>query len=102
MPLIVRQGDDLTTGHACTSITQLDTPTQGTVFVRGKLAARIGDPTVSHPNPPVPLCPNHVAVVNAGSSNVYVVGIKVGRLTDSADAGNMVDAKNNTNVYANG
>ena len=102
MPLIVRQGDDLTTGHACTSITQLDTPTQGTVFVRGKLAARIGDPTVSHPNPPVPLCPNHVSVVNAGSSNVYVVGIKVGRLTDSADAGNMVDAKNNTNVYANG
>tara|TARA_Y100001970_G_C13805168_1_gene637081 strand:- start:152 stop:463 length:312 start_codon:yes stop_codon:yes gene_type:complete len=102
MPLIVRQGDDLSTGHACVGITQLDTPTQGTVFVRGKLAARIGDPTVSHPNPPVPICPNHVANVNAGSPNVFVVGIKVGRLTDSADAGSMIDAKNNTNVFANG
>ena len=102
MPLIVRQGDDLSTGHACVGITQLDTPTQGTVFVKGKLAARIGDPTVSHPNPPVPICPNHVANVNAGSPNVFVVGIKVGRLTDSADAGSMIDAKNNTNVYANG
>tara|TARA_B100000927_G_scaffold229571_1_gene189403 strand:- start:236 stop:547 length:312 start_codon:yes stop_codon:yes gene_type:complete len=102
MPLIVRQGDDLSTGHACVGITQLDTPTQGTVFVKGKLAARIGDPTVSHPNPPVPICPNHVANVNAGSPNVFVVGIKVGRLTDSADAGSMIDAKNNTNVFANG
>ena len=102
MPLIVRKGDDLSTGHACVGITQLDTPTQGTVFVRGKLAARIGDPTVSHPNPPVPICPNHVANVNAGSPNVFVVGIKVGRLTDSADAGSMIDAKNNTNVFANG
>tara|TARA_Y100001949_G_scaffold58233_1_gene49016 strand:- start:258 stop:569 length:312 start_codon:yes stop_codon:yes gene_type:complete len=102
MPLIVRQGDDLSTGHACVGITQLDTPTQGTVFVKGKLAARIGDPTVSHPNPPVPICPDHVANVNAGSPNVFVVGIKVGRLTDSADAGSMIDAKNNTNVFANG
>ena len=100
MPLIVRQGDDLTTGHACTSITQLDTPTQGTVFVRGKLAARIGDPTVSHPNPPVPLCPNHVAVVNAGSPNVFVVGIQVGRIGDSADAGAMISGS--PNVFANG
>ena len=100
MPLIVRKGDDLSTGHACTSITQLNTPSQGSVYVRGILAARIGDPTVSHPNPPVPLCPNHVATVNAGSPNVYGVGIKVCRIGDSA--GSMIDAKNNTNVYANG
>ena len=102
MPLIVRKGDDLSTGHACVGITQLNTPKQDTVFVKGKLAARIGDPTVSHPNPPVPICPDHVATVNAGSRNVYVVGIKVGRIGDSADAGNMTNAKNNTNVYANG
>ena len=48
MPLIVRKGDDLSTGHACVGITQLDTPGQSTVFVKGILAARIGDPTVSH------------------------------------------------------
>ena len=69
-------------------------------FCKNILVARIGDPTVSHPNPPVPICPNHVATVNAGSPNVYVAGIKVGRIGDSADAG-MIDAKNNTNVYAN-
>jgi len=100
MPLIVRQGDDLSTGHACVGITQLDTPTQGTVFVRGKLAARIGDPTVSHPNPPVPICPNHVANVNAGSPNVFVVGIAVARIGDSADAGAMTSGSGN--VFANG
>ena len=49
---------------------------------------------------PVPICPNHVAVVNAGSPNVYVVGIKVGRIGDSADAGAMISGS--PNVFANG
>ena len=71
----------------CVVVTTLDTPGQSTVFANNILVARIGDPTVSHPNPPVPLCPNHVANVNAGSPNVFVVGIKVGRIGDSADAG---------------
>ena len=100
MPAVSRKGDDLSTGHVCTSITQLDTPGQGSVYANGILVARVGDPTVSHPNPPLPPCPNHVANVNAGSPNVYVVGIKVGRIGDSADAGAMIAGS--PNVFANG
>ena len=102
MPLIVREGDELTTGHICTSKTTLDTPGQSKVFVHGKLVARITDKTVPHPNPPAPPCPNHVANINEGSPDVFVKGLKVADICDSADAGNMVNAKNNTNVYANG
>jgi hypothetical protein len=57
MPAICRKGDSLTTGHVCTSVTTLDTPTQSTVRANGILIARVGDPTVSHPHPPAPPCP---------------------------------------------
>ena len=100
MPAISRKGDSLSTGHACVGTTTLDTPGQGTVFANGILVGRIGHPMVSHPNPPLPPCPNHVANVNAGSPNVYVVGIKVGRIGDSADAGAMTSGS--SNVFANG
>ena len=100
MPLIVREGDELTTGHICTSKTTLDTPGQSKVFVHGKLVARITDKTVPHPNPPAPPCPDHVANVNAGSPNVFVVGIAVARIGDSADAGAMTSGSGN--VFANG
>ena len=100
MPAVSRKGDSLTTGHICTSTTTLDTPTQSTVFANSILVARIGDPTVPHPNPPAPPCPNHVANVNAGSPNVFVEGLKVARIGDSADAGAMTSGSGN--VFANG
>ena len=100
MPAVSRHTDTLTTGHACVSTTTLNTPGQGDVFANSLLIARVGDPTVSHPNPPVPLCPDHVANVNAGSPNVFVHGIKVARIGDSADAGNMITGSGN--VFANG
>ena len=58
MPAVSRKGDSLTTGHICTSTTTLDTPGQSTVFANSILVARIGDPTVPHPNPPAPPCPD--------------------------------------------
>jgi len=67
----------------------LDTPGQSKVYVENKLVARVGDPTVAHPNPPNPPCPDHVANVNAGSSKVIVVNSPVARIGDSADAGAM-------------
>ena len=100
MPAVSRKGDSLSTGHICTSTTTLDTPTQGTVFANSILVARIGDPTVPHPNPPAPPCPAHVANVNAGSPNVFAVGIEVARIGDSADAGAMTSGSGN--VFANG
>ena len=102
MPAVSRKGDSLSTGHICTSTTTLDTPGQSTVFANSILVARIGDPTVPHPNPPAPPCPDHVAKINEGSPDVFVHGLNVADIGDSADAGNMVNAKNNINVYANG
>jgi len=98
MPAVSRKGDTLSTGHICTSTTTLDTPGQSTVKANGILIARISDPTVSHPNPPNPPCPNHVAFVNAGSSTVRVAGKFIARIGDSADSGQMTSGS--SNVFA--
>ena len=100
MPAVSRKGDSLTTGHICTSTTTLDTPGQGTCFANSILIARVSDPTVSHPFPPLPPCAPHVANVNAGSPNVFVEGLAVARIGDSADSGNMTSGSGN--VFANG
>ena len=42
----------------------------------------------------------HVANVNAGSPNVFVEGLAVARIGDSADSGNMTSGSGN--VFANG
>ena len=98
MPAVSRKGDSLSTGHICTSTTTLDTPAQGTCFANSILIARVSDPTVSHPFPPLPPCAPHVASVNAGSSTVRVVGLPVARVGDSADAGAMT--KGSSNVFS--
>ena len=95
MPAISRKGDSLSTGHICTGTTTLDTPSQSTVRANSILIARVGDPTVAHPNPPSPPCPNHVANVNAGSGTVRVAGAFVARIGDSADAGAMTSGSSN-------
>ena len=103
MPADSRKGDSLSTGHGCVSTTTLNTPGQSTVFANSILVARIGDPTVAHPNPPNPPnppCAPHVANLNAGSPNVFVNSIAVGRISDSADAGAMTSGSGN--VFANG
>ena len=99
MPAVSRKGDSLSTGHICTSTTTLDTPGQGTCFANSILIARVSDPTVSHPFPPLPPCAPHVANVNAGSPNVFVEGLAVARIGDSADSGNMTSGSGN--VFAN-
>jgi uncharacterized Zn-binding protein involved in type VI secretion len=97
---VCREFDPLSTGHICAATTTLDTPKQGTVYANGILIARETDPTVSHPFPPSPPCAPHVAVVNKGSPNVFVVGLPVARVTDSTDAGEMTSGS--PTVYANG
>tara|TARA_B100000963_G_C22152076_1_gene462245 strand:+ start:223 stop:525 length:303 start_codon:yes stop_codon:yes gene_type:complete len=100
VPAVSRKGDSLSTGHICTSTTTLDTPGQGTCFANSILIARVSDPTVSHPFPPLPPCAPHVANVNVGSPNVFVEGLAVARIGDSADSGNMTSGSGN--VFANG
>ena len=100
MPAISRKGDSLSTGHDCVGSTTLAAPGQSTVKATGEDIARIGDSTVSHPFPPVDAgCPPHVANVNAGSPNVFVEGIAVARVGDSADAGAMTSGS--ASVFAN-
>jgi len=99
MPAVVRVGDSLSTGHGCVGSTTLASANQGSVFVNGILAAVVGAPTVSHPFPPNPPCAPHVANLNAGSPNVFIEGIPVGRIGDSADAGAMTSGS--PNVFAN-
>ena len=98
MPEISREGDSLSTGHICVSSTTLDTPGQGTCFTNSILMARVSDKTVPHPFPPNPPCANHVANVNAGSSTVFVEGLALARIGDSADAGAMTSGS--SNVFA--
>ena len=90
MPGISIKGDQLSTGHGCAGVTILATPTQFTVRANNIAIARKTDKTVSHPFPPAPLCPPHVAMVNKGSSTVRVVGLPVARIDDSADNGQLI------------
>ena len=98
MPAVSRKGDSLSTGHACVGTTILDTPGQSTCRANSILIARVGDPTVSHPFPPLPPCAPHVATVNAGSSTVRVHGIPVASIGDSAVCGAM--SAGSSNVFS--
>jgi uncharacterized Zn-binding protein involved in type VI secretion len=96
MPAVSRVGDSLSTGHICTSTTTIaSSNTDGTVKANGINIIVIGAPTVAHPNPPSPPCPNHVANLNAGSGTVRVNSIAVGRIGDSADLGAMTSGSGN-------
>jgi uncharacterized Zn-binding protein involved in type VI secretion len=102
MPAIVRIGDSLTTGHLCATVTTIASSNQTTVNVYANtiLIDVVGAPTVPHIAPPIPLCPIHVRILNVGSSSVFINGINVGRIGDSADAGAMITGS--SNVFAGG
>jgi uncharacterized Zn-binding protein involved in type VI secretion len=96
MPAVSRVGDSLSTGHGCVGSTTIaSSNTNGTVKINGIEVIVVGAPTVSHPAPPNPPCPNHVRFLNAGSSTVRVNSIAVGRVGDSADAGAMTSGSSN-------
>ena len=98
--MAVREGDKLTTGHACDSITDLAISLVRTVKANKIPGAVLGTPTISHRYPPVPICPNHTSTLKQGSLNVKIGGIPWGRLNDSADSGVMISGS--LNVLVNG
>jgi len=98
--MAVREGDPLTTGHACTAITSLATSLVRTVKANAIPGAVLGTPTVSHTNPPLPICPAHISTLKKGSTNVKIGGIPWGRVGDSADSGAMISGS--LNVLVNG
>jgi uncharacterized Zn-binding protein involved in type VI secretion len=101
MPAVVRVGDPLSTGHGCTGSTTLASHNQdGTVRANSIVIAVVGAPTVVHTIPAGDACIPHTANLNAGSSSVFINGIPVGRVGDSADAGAMTSGS--PNVFAGG
>jgi len=100
MPAVCRVGDSLSTGHGCDGTTTIAAPnTDGTVHANGIDIIVVGAPTVSHLIP-AGICVPHVAKLNEGSSTVFINGIGVGRIGDSADAGAMTTGS--PNVFAGG
>jgi uncharacterized Zn-binding protein involved in type VI secretion len=100
MPKIVRIGDTLSTGHGCDGSTTLESSNQnGTVWANGKLIAVKGALTVSHTLPCGDDCCSHTAVLNSGSSSVFINKIPVGGVGDSCDSGTM--SSGSPNVFAN-
>ena len=99
MPAVCRVDDSLSTGHICSSTTTIDSSaTDGTVKANGINIIVVGAPTVAHPFPPAPPCAPHVANLNEGSGSVFINGIGVGRVDDSADAGAMTSGSPNVFV----
>ena len=99
MPKICREDDSFSTGHACATSSTLDTPSQTTVFVEGKLVARKGDPTKSHEILVGDTCTPHTSsIVGTCSTNVFVKGIGVARIGDAVDAGAMTGGASTVSV----
>jgi len=97
--MAVRDGDPLTTGHGCDSITTLALSLVRTVKANAIPGAVLGTPTVTHLVPPIiPPCSSHIANLNQGSPTVKIGGIPWGRVGDSADAGAMISGSMNVKV----
>jgi uncharacterized Zn-binding protein involved in type VI secretion len=101
MPAIARDGDPTTTGHGCDATTTVVGPTGAgaKVFANGIPIECIGNPTAPHTIPGGRSCVPHSAVINVGSSNVFVGGIGVARVGDSTDGGSITAGS--SNVIAN-
>jgi len=99
--MAVREGDALSTGHGCDSVTTLALSLDKTTRANSIFCAVQGTITVTHLVPPnVPPCGSHAAFLNTGSPNVSIGGIPWGRVGDSADAGAMISGS--LNVLVNG
>lgn len=99
MPATSRIGDALATGHGCTGVTTIaDSNTDHTVFANGINIIVVGAPTVVHTVPGGGGCVPHTHQLTSGSSSVYINGIPVGRIGDSADAGAMISGSGNVFV----
>ena len=98
MPGVTRDGDATTTGHGCDATTTVTGPSTD-VFCNSKGVERKDDPTAAHTIPngaSPPVCVSHLgAVINAGSSTVFVNGKAIARIGDSCDAGAITGGSGN-------
>ena len=100
--MAVREGDPLSTGHGCDSVTTLALSLVRTTRANSIFCAVQGTITVTHLVPPnVPPCPSHAAGIASGSSTVKVNGKGCGRVGDSISGCTSV-AAGSSNVFAGG
>lgn len=99
MPAVARKDDTVATGHLCdTTTTILSAST--TVFAEGRGVARKTDPLASHTILAGTVCVPHPGqIVNIGSSTVFVNGLPIARVGDSADLGTITSGAGT--VFAN-
>jgi len=97
MPAVARKDDVTTTGHLCSATTTVVGPSEN-VFVNSRGVERKGDPAAPHTIPngaSPPVCVPHSAVINVGSSTVFVNGEPIARVDDSCDGGKITTGSNN-------
>jgi len=70
------------------------------VFINGRPAARIGDPSTAHLRPGRP-CRPHTASISSGSPNVFVNGKPIARAGDGLSGCTSI-AQGSPNVRING
>lgn len=101
MPAVARVGVDIiSTGHPCDATASIAGQLQNKVFVNGAPAAVRGDAIATHTILVGGVCVPHGASINAGSSKVFVAGIPIARVGDSADQGAV--ATGSGSVFAGG
>ena len=100
MPAVARLNDPTTTGHGCDVTTTVVGPTGASakVYANGKPVECKGNPTAAHTIPGGNGCVPHSAVINVGSSTVFVDGIELARVGDSTDGGSITDGS--SDVFA--
>ena len=97
MPAVARIGDQFTTGHGCTTVSTLTSPSPN-VFVDGRGVERKGDPSVSHTIRIGKSCPAHVAHISSGSGSVFINGMPCARVGDSIDNGVIISGSDSVFV----
>lgn len=90
MPEAARIGDIINTGHECDDTAPI-AEGSGSVFAEGIGLSYQGAAIVPHEWPSDGGCALHDAVINEGSSSVFVHGIPVARMSDSADLGAIIE-----------
>ena len=101
MPAVAVCGvDEIATGHPCDATALIQGALQTKVTIGGNPVAVQGDAIAVHSQKVGDSCVSHSASINAGSSKVFIGGIAVARIGDSADAGAIISGS--SGVFAGG
>lgn len=88
MPAVARKDDSFSTGHGCTSVSQITGPSTD-VFANGRGVERKGDPSVQHTIKSGRRCVPHTVNIASGSGTVFVNGKPIARVADRIDSGSI-------------